>query len=255
MDQWGDHLVSCKLSQPQQRHNALRDALADGLLSHGIQTVKEVAIGGNRRPADIGLPSFDARGPVAVDLVVHHPLSLSQNWAAESIRASLKGAEEQKLRESEDLCHGNGWLFSPMGWHPWAGVGPHGSALRARLEKQIAGDLQGWPRRHVIQAFRARLTFALMAFVARQLRASEDALLGGVEEGPMPPFRGGAVFATAELANWEKDEEEETMVGPIRVRVKVARPVKQAGAQAPGTARSGVAGSQQPADSVSSSHS
>ena len=150
MDQWGDHLVSCKLNQPQQRHNALRDALADGLSSHGVQTLKEVAIGGNRRPADIGLPSFDSRGPVAVDLVVHHPLSLSHNWAAEAVRASLKSVEEHKLRSSEDLCHSNGWLFSPMGWHPWAGVGPHGAALRAKLEKQIAGDLQGWPRRHLI---------------------------------------------------------------------------------------------------------
>ena len=251
MDRWGDHLVSWKYNQPQQRHNALRDALADGLLSHGIQAVKEVAIGGNRRPADIGLPSFDSRGPVAVDLVVHHPLSLSQNRAVEAVRSSLKTAEEQKLRESEDLCHGNGWLFSPMGWHPWAGVGPHGSALRARLEKQIAGDLQGWPRRNIIQAFRARLTFALMAFVARQLRASEDALPGGVEEGPAPPFRGGEVFATTELANWEKDAEEETMVGPIRVRVKVARPVQQKGAQALGAARSDGAGCQQPASASS----
>ena len=143
-------MVSCNLNQLQQRHNALRDALTEGLKSHGIQANREVAIGGARRPADIALPNFDSRGPLAVDLVVHHPLGLSQNWAAEPVRTSLRTAEENKLRESEDLCHGNGWLFSPMGWHPWAGVGPYGAALRARREKEIAGDLQGWPRRHLI---------------------------------------------------------------------------------------------------------
>ena len=204
----------------------MRDALAEGLKSHGIQANREVAIGGARRPADIALPNFDSRGPLAVDLVVHHPLSLSQNWAADPVRSSLKAAEEHKLRESEDLCHGNGWLFSPMGWHPWAGVGPYGAALRARLEKEIAGDLQGWPRRHLIQAFRSKLTFALMAFVARQLRASEDALPDAPEEqATPPPFRGGAVFSPSELEAWGNEDEEEAMVGPIRIRV--VRPKQQ----------------------------
>ena len=32
-DAFGDHLVSCKFNQPVQRHNALRDALADELQS------------------------------------------------------------------------------------------------------------------------------------------------------------------------------------------------------------------------------
>ena len=166
-----------------------------------------------------------------MDLVVHHPLSLSQNWAAEAVRASLNAVEEHKVRESEDLCHGNGWLFSPMGWHPWAGVGPHGAALRARLEKQIAGDLQGWPRRHLIQNFCARLTFALMAFVAKQLRAAEDALPEPEGEEVAPPvFRGGPVFSPVELTEWDRTDEEETMVGPIRVRV--IRPGKRPGGSA-----------------------
>ena len=75
MDPYGDHLVSCKLNQPTQRHNALRDALADTLKAHNISVQKEVTIGGSKRPADIGLPSFDSRGPTAIDLVIHHPLS------------------------------------------------------------------------------------------------------------------------------------------------------------------------------------
>ena len=104
-----------------------------------------------------------------------------------------------------------------MGWHLWAGVGPYGSAIRARLEKEIAGDLQGWPKRNAIQQFRANLTFTLMSFVARQLRAAEDALpdLPGLND-PNPPFKGGDIFTPNDLKNW--DVEEEPFVGPIRFR-------------------------------------
>jgi len=223
MDPFGDHLVSCSLNQPSQRHNALRDALADALGSFGIAVQKEVAIGGARRPADLALPSFDARGPLAVDLVVHHPLSLSENRSSKDVKASLRGAEDHKVRDSEALCAANGWLFAPMGWHPWAGVGPRGWALQQRLEKQIAGDLQGWPKRRCIQAFRASLTFALMRHVARQLRAAEDAL-PTEEQGRInpTPFKGGAVFSDNELASWDKDilEEEALFVGAIRIQGK-----------------------------------
>ena len=83
MDVFGDHLVSCKFNQPLQRQNALRDALAMELKIHGLTVLKEVAIGGGRRPADLGLPNFDARGPLAIDLVIHHPLSLSENRSAD----------------------------------------------------------------------------------------------------------------------------------------------------------------------------
>ena len=104
-----------------------------------------------------------------------------------------------------------------MGWHPWAGVGPHGAAIRNRLEKDIAGDLQGWPKKTCIQKFRASLSFSLMAFVAKQLRASEDALpdLPGLNL-PAAPFRGGNLFTDHELKNW--DMEEEAFIGPIRIR-------------------------------------
>ena len=75
-DPFGDHFVSCKLNQPVRRHNALRDALTDVLIDLGISCTKEVPIGG-RRPADIGLPNFDSRGPLAIDLVCTHPSALS----------------------------------------------------------------------------------------------------------------------------------------------------------------------------------
>jgi hypothetical protein len=51
-----------------------------------------------------------------------------------------------------------------------------GWALLQRLEKQVAGDLQGWPRRRCIQVFWASLTFPLMRHIAGQLRAVEDVI-------------------------------------------------------------------------------
>ena len=206
MDRWGDHLVSCKLNQPQQRHNTLRDALAYELKNHNIAVLKEVTIGGGKRPADLGLPNFDSRGPTAIDLVVHHPLSLSENRTAQLARSSLRTAETHKINEAQELCNSNGWLFSPMGWHAWGGVGPFGSAIRSRLEKEIAGDLQGWPRRNLIQKFRANLTFALMHFVAKQLRAAEDAVpQATIAPDLLPPrFQGGPIFTPQELAGWDE---------------------------------------------------
>ena len=96
MDLHGDHLVSCSFNQPQLRHNALRDALAETLKAHKVQVRLEVPIGGARRPADLALEHFDPRGPLAIDLVIHHPLALSENRSADLARTSLANAESKQ---------------------------------------------------------------------------------------------------------------------------------------------------------------
>ena len=83
-------------------------------------------------------------------------------------------AEKAKIQESESLCHSHGWLFNPLGWHPWGGVGPHGAAFLTRVENSVFADLRGWPRRTAVLRFRSQLVFQLMKFVASQLRAIED---------------------------------------------------------------------------------
>ena len=88
---------------------------------------------------------------------------------------------KRKITESEPLCHSHGWLFTPLGWHPWGGVGPHGAAFLSRVEKTAFGDLRGWPRRNAVLHFRAQLVFQLMKFVAHQLRAHEDVCLEGCD--------------------------------------------------------------------------
>ena len=89
----------------------------------------------------------------------------------------------------------------------------------------MEGDLQGWRRHTPIQKFRAQLTFALMAFVAKQLRAAEDAIAQDEADGPpdCPPFQGGNVFADKELASWDTHTEEMVFIGPIRRGIRIIR--------------------------------
>ena len=222
-----------QFNQPVARHNALRDALADALKDVGIACQKEVAIGGARRPADLALPNLDQRGPTAIDLVVHHPLCPSASRGGDE-RGSLKRAEEHKREESEELCHGYGWLFAPMGWHTWGGVGPHAGAMLARIENTFAGDLQGWPRRNAIADFRRKLTFALMAFIAKQLKVAQDVLLGEAPGDAQAAVALGPVFAAPELVAWESEDPDPVFVGPVRFRG--VRPTVQRGRKEDGQA-------------------
>ena len=77
------------------------------------------------------------------------------------------------------------------------------------------------------------MSFALMAFIAKQLRASEDALPdGAADPGPPPVFRGGPVFSAAELQEAEEDEADEIFLGPIRIRGIRERPTPPLGGSA-----------------------
>ena len=105
-----------------------------------------------------------------------------------------------------------------MGWHTWGGVGPYASALLARIENAFAGDLQGWPRRNAIAAFRRKLTWALMAFIAKQLKAAEEVILVGEAPPEIQPVALGPVFDAPELVVWDADTEDPVFVGPIRIR-------------------------------------
>ena len=196
------------MNQPVQRHNAFRDALHDVLADHGLAVRKEVTIGNaHRRPADIALLNLDAHGPTAVDLVVHHPLAPSASLTGDPL-GSLRAAEEDKTRHSEPLCHAEGWLFTAMGWHPWGGVGPRGSAFLRRVEKLVTAGLRDWRLLQAVKTLRGRLSFALMAFIAKQLSASAEALSGDAspETPDAPPL--GPLFSTQELASWDAESDQ-----------------------------------------------
>ena len=221
MDAFGDHVVSCKKNQPTQRHNAVRDALAHTLRNHGITCRLEVAIGSRRRPAHVALDSFDSRGPLAIDLVLHHPLAPSASREVASMKPSLAEQEKRKIEESEELCHSNGWLFAPMGWHLWGGVGPNAVAFLKRIEKAVAGDLQGWARIQKLALLRQRLSFAVMRSVGEQLLAAKAAIdqphLPILVSPPRVINGDGPLFTPQELQAWD-GANADYMVGPIRVR-------------------------------------
>ena len=214
MDVYGDHLVSCKYNQPTQRHHAVRDALANTLRECNIACQVEVAVGGNRRPADVAVLGVDARGPLAIDLFIHDPLCLSQARDPSAIKASLSRGEQAKVDNSSALCHSNGFLFCPMGWHPWGGLGPQGGALLRRLEKLVAGDSQGWARSRKIAAFRQPIWFALMQLVAQQLCPALEAhgnfaLPVNPAAGPKPLLAGTQSVSHLECAGWNEPNREE----------------------------------------------
>jgi hypothetical protein len=59
VDPFGDHLVCCEKNGNARRHNALRDAFFDVLVASAIPSAKEVACGGQQRPADILLLTLE----------------------------------------------------------------------------------------------------------------------------------------------------------------------------------------------------
>ena len=103
-----------------------------------------------------------------------------------------------------------------MGWHPWAGTGPRAPALLRRLGKIIASDSQGWARTRKLQAFRQRLSFALMQFVARQLQPALEASLNfSLPELVAPRPTLGVLVPSVDKTKeegWDAAEEEEVCV-------------------------------------------
>ena len=147
----------------------MRDALAVTLKAHGISCRTEVAINGRERPADLALDHFDPKGPLAIDLHVNHPLAPGLPHEFDSVASTLAQKDSAKLTKYGSLCESAGWLFQPLGFHPWGGLAPLGSALLHRMVKQAVGDSQGWERMQKIQSFRHDVSFSLMKFVAQQL--------------------------------------------------------------------------------------
>ena len=222
MDPFGDHLVTCKLNHLSERHNALRNAVASVLRDHGFSTLVEQRLGSDdqRRPADIALMNLDPRGPLAVDLVVHHPGGMGTHRSGADALGTLKSREEDKHNASEAYCHSHGWLFSAMGWHTWGGAGPRANALLKKFDAAIAGDLRGWPKRQAIRAFRQKIVFRLMSFIGSQLLPAADAFplassTGGEWRDPVAILPSQVPLLTRdELLAWESEEEDEEEIYP-----------------------------------------
>ena len=87
-------------------------------------------------------------------------------------------------------------------------MGPRGSAFLRRLEKLATAGLRDWRLHQAIKAFRGRLSFALMAFVARQLSAAADVLPNDSAPDAPPPPPLGPLFTDKELAHWDQHSDQ-----------------------------------------------
>ena len=232
LDPFGDHLLCCKKNKLVQRHNAVRDALALVLKENRVRCETEVAIGGKTRPADVAILGFDPAGPLAVDLVVFHPLQKSMAWEEETSIKSMAVTEGKKVTKNQPICEAAGWLFSPLSFHPWAGLGPLGSGLLNRLVKQVLGDKQGWARQHQSTDIWQRISATLMSHVGEQLLVCQSVPtraslpLAGVSQVPnaaVAPTPGGTSshpVAVVDMLGWHEAHpaEDGTKVGPIRIQ-------------------------------------
>jgi hypothetical protein len=179
----------------------------------------------------------DPAGPLAVDLVVFHPLQKSLVWEEDTSVKSMAAKEGKKVTKNQPICEAAGWLFSPLSFHPWSGLGPLGSGLVNRLVKQVLGDKQGWARRHQEANIRQRLSATLMMHIAEQLLVCEsvttnEALpLIAEPQGPINNNVPGQLpVALVDMVGWQRanTREEGAYVGPIRIqcsRPKAGAPI------------------------------
>ena len=134
--------------------------------------------------------------------------------------------EGKKVTKNQPICEAAGWLFSPLSFHPWAGLGPLGSGLVHRLVKQALGDKQGWARQHMEADIWQRLSATLMSHIGEQLlvcqcvKATTALPLVAVPQGPInnnPP--GILPVSLVDMVGWQQANpaDEGAYVGPIRI--------------------------------------
>jgi hypothetical protein len=203
------------------------------LRENGVHSQTEVAIGGKKRPADVAFPGVDPAGPLAVDLVVFHPLQKSLTWEEETSVKSMAAMEGKKVTKNQPICEAAGWLFSPLSFHPWAGLGPLGSGLLNRLVKQVVGDKQGWERQHLASDIWQRLSATLMSHMGEQLSVCQSViasscmpLVAGPQGQPTPGAhaKNGVdkilPVSHVDMVGWQKASpaNDGIDVGPIRIQ-------------------------------------
>ena len=161
-------------------------ALADALRSSGIlhlleQRCSEATI---LRPADVLLMHWEGGKHCAVDLVISHPLQLSQHPLSAD-KASRHTALEERRKVQRVMAEPefvrSRWEFLPMGLNTFGGTGPSAQRLLAQIIDKAIADLSGWEKTQRALELRRSLSLALMRQMGRQLLVKnrvQDALDG-----------------------------------------------------------------------------
>ena len=174
IDPYGDHFVTCSLNVCKQRHDQLRTAFCDNLRTSGILHLVEQRCSDRSllRPADVLLMHWDGGRHSAVDLVVSHPLQLSQ-YPLSADKASRHMACEERRKVQRIMAQPEfvqcGWGFIPMGFGTFGNAGPSAMRLVAQVVDKATADLHGWEKTRRAMEIRLSLWVALMRQVGRQL--------------------------------------------------------------------------------------
>ena len=187
IDPYGDHFVTCSLNGCKQRHDRLRDALADNLRRSGILHLVEQCCSerSSLRPADVLLMHWEGGRNCAVDLVISHPLQLAQ-YPLSADKASRHCAASERRKVQSIVQHPDfvqsGWGFLPMGFGTFGNAGPSSLRLLSQILQKATADLHGWEKTKRAMEIRQSLSSTLMRQVGRQLQLKnrvQDALDDG----------------------------------------------------------------------------
>jgi hypothetical protein len=115
------------------------------------------------------LKGWQAGPNLAVDLTVHHPLGLGDQFTVDAARATMRQAAEQKARLYSTLCQTHGWNFTPMVFDTWGGVHGAGAALWKAIGFAATTGLPDTLRDLRLYALNRALSVKIALAVASQL--------------------------------------------------------------------------------------
>ena len=139
LDPFGDHALCCASNGLYRRHNRVRDALFSATQDAGWRPALEMQLPGQgSRPADVLLQSYHSC-PVAVDVVVTHPLRLSAEPAMRGVpSATATQAEAAKNAAQLTSCEAAGWEFIPFGVEATGALGKQAAKLLRELHRKLS---------------------------------------------------------------------------------------------------------------------
>jgi hypothetical protein len=146
LDPFSDHFVTCNQNGCAGRHNRFRDFLASFCRKSGIPHMVEQGphLNDATRPGDLLLNHWDNGRDVVVDLLISHPLGLTQLpfSATRALRHTLLMEEGKKAKYGShpDLL-ALGWCFAPAGFSTFASPGPGASRIMHDLIGRATADL------------------------------------------------------------------------------------------------------------------
>ena len=104
-----------------------------------------------------------------MELTVHHPLGVGDQFTMDSSRSSVRQVAEQNSRLYSTLCASNGWNFAPMVFDTWGGIHGAGASLWKAIGFAATTGLPGHLRDLRVFGLHRALSVKIALAVASQL--------------------------------------------------------------------------------------